>query len=543
VLSAATEATALPNTTTVATFTDSDSSDMAGDFTATIAWGDGVTTAGSVVGSNGSFTVQGGHTYADEGSDPAVVTLTHTADSAQATASGTVSVGEADVLAGQGTKIKANIHHAFSGVVATFSDTDTANVAGDFNATINWGDGTTTSGTVSGGSGSFAVSGTHQYAHPGHENVTVTLTDDAPGTATATANSTANVSSGAKNDFDGDAKSDLLLQRNPNSAHPDVMVELLNGTTIASSGTTAETKGWHVVAAGDFNVDGDEDIVLQNTDGTPQIWLMNGTSVTSTVTLANPGSAWHVIAAADFNGDGEPDLLFQNDNGTPMIWEMNGTSVTSTATLPNPGSSWKVIGAGDFNGDGNDDILFQNSDGTVTEWLMNGTSIVSAVAVGNPGGSFKAIGTGDFNGDGMSDILFQSNNGTPLIWEMNGTSILASATLSNPGADWRAIGTSDFNGDGMADILFQKGNGTPLIWEMNGTSVVSTFTLTSPGPQWKLQDDGPIGSGQSAAGSQQPTLRASTPDAASAALSAPGSYNLASSLPVPVGRTPFSLPT
>jgi hypothetical protein len=543
VLSAATEATALPNTTTVATFTDSISSDTAGDFAATVDWGDGVTTAGSVVGSNGSFTVQGGHTYADEGSDPAVVTLTHTADSAQATASGTVSVGEADVLAGQGTKIKANIHHAFSGVVATFSDTDTANVAGDFNATINWGDGTTTSGTVSGGSGTFAVSGTHQYAHPGHENVTVTLNDDAPGTATATANSTANVSSDAKNDFNGDTKSDLLLQRNPNSAHPDVMVELLSGQSISFSGTTPETKGWHVVAAGDFNVDGDEDIVLQNTDGTPQIWLMNGTSVTSTVTLANPGSAWHVIAAADFNGDGEPDLLFQNDNGTPMIWEMNGTSVTSTATLPNPGSSWKVIGAGDFNGDGNDDILFQNSDGTVTEWLMNGTSIVSAVAVGNPGGSFKAIGTGDFNGDGMSDILFQNNNGTPLIWEMNGTSILASATLSNPGADWKAIGTSDFNGDGMADILFQKGNGTPLIWEMNGTSVVSTFTLTSPGPQWKLQDDGPIGSGQSAAGSQQPTLRASTPDAASAALSAPGSYSLASGLPVPLGRTPFSLPT
>jgi hypothetical protein len=507
VLNSATEATALPNNTVVATFTDNVGSDMAGDFTATVDWGDGVTTTGTVVGSNGSFTVQGGHTYADEGSDPANVTLTHTADNAQATASGSVAVAEADVLAGQGTKIKANIHHAFTGVVATFSDTDTANVAGDFAASIDWGDGTTTAGTVSGANGSFAVSGTHQYAHPGHDNVTVTLTDDAPGTATATAHSTANVSSDAKNDFDGDTKSDLLLQRNPNSAHPNVMVELLSGTTIASSGTIAETKGWHVVAAGDFNVDGKSDIVLQNTDGTPQIWLMNGTSVTSTVTLADPGSAWHIIAAADFNGDGEPDLLFQNDNGTPMIWEMNGTSVTSTATLPNPGSSWRIIGAGDFNGDGTDDILFQNSDGTVTEWEMNGTTIVSAVAVGNPGRSWQAIGTGDFNGDGNADILFQNNNGTPMIWEMNGTSIISSATLPNPGAPYTAIGTSDFNGDGMADILFQRSNGPPLIWEMNGTSVVTSFTLPSPGPQWKLQDDGPISPANA-----QPTAKLSAPD-------------------------------
>jgi hypothetical protein len=515
VLSAATEATALPNNTVVATFSDSVSSDMAGDFTATIAWGDGVTTTGTVVGSNGSFTVEGGHTYADEGSDPASVTLTHTADNAQATASGSVAVAEADVLAGQGTAIKTNIHHAFTGVVATFSDTDTANVAGDFTATIDWGDGTTTAGTVSGGSGTLAVSGTHQYAHPGHENLTVKLTDDAPGTATATAHSTANVSSGANNDFNGDTKSDLLLQFNPNSSHPDVMVELLNGTTIASSGTTSESKGWHVEASGDFNGDGTSDIVLQKTDGTPQIWLMNGTSVTSTVTLADPGSAWHVIAAADFNGDGNPDLLFQNDNGTPMIWEMNGTSVTNTATLPNPGSSWRVIGAGDFNGDGNDDILWQNSDGTVTEWEMNGTTIVAAVAVGNPGGSWQAIGTGDFNGDGKSDILFQNNNGTPMIWEMNGTSIMSSAVLTNPGAPYTAIGTSDFNGDGMADILFQRSNGPPLIWEMNGTSVVTSFTLPSPGPQWKLQDDGPIQSGQTAASSQPPALHLSAPDTGS----------------------------
>ena len=489
VLTAATEATALPNNTTVATFTDNVSSDMAGDFTATIAWGDGVTTAGTVVGSNGSFTVEGGHTYADEGSDPASVTFTHTADNAQATASGSVAVAEADVLAGQGTKIKTNIHHAFTGVVATFSDTDTANVAGDFAATIDWGDGTTTAGTVSGGSGTLAVSGTHQYAHPGHDNVTVTLSDDAPGTATATAHSTANVSSGANNDFNGDTKSDLLLQRNPNSAHPDVMVELLNGMTIASSGTTSETKGWHVEAAGDFNGDGKSDIVLQNTDGTPQIWLMNGTSVTSTVTLADPGSAWHVIAAADFNGDGSPDLLFQNDNGTPMIWEMNGTSVTSTATLPNPGSSWKVIGAGDFNGDGN------------------------------------------------SDILFQKNDGTPMIWEMNGTSIISSAVLTNPGAEWTAIGTSDFNGDGMADILFQRSNGPPMIWEMNGTSVVTSFTLPSPGPQWKLQDDGPIQSGQTAAGSQPPALHLSSPDTGTAIGSA-GLSGLAGAGPT-VSSLPF----
>jgi hypothetical protein len=535
VLSAATEATALPNTTTVATFTDNDSSDMAGDFTATIAWGDGVTTSGTVVGSNGSFSVEGGHTYADEGSDPAVVTLTHTSDQLQATASGSVAVAEADVLTPHGTAIRANVHHAFSGVVATFSDTNAANVAGDFTATINWGDGTTTSGTVSGGSGSFAVSGTHTYAHPGHENLTVTLNDDAPGTATATAQSTANVS-GAKNDFNGDGKSDLLAQRSSTS-HPDVLVELLNGTTIASSATITTPKGWSVDASADFNGDGDADIVLQNTNGTPQIWLMNGTSVTSTVTLANPGSAWHVIAAGDFNGDGNPDLVFQNTNGTPQIWLMNGTSVTSTATLTNPGSSWRVIGTGDFNNDGNADILWQNLNGTPMIWEMNGTSVIASATLPNPGSSWLAIGTGDFNGDGKADILFENNSGTPMIWEMNGTSIASQATLTSPGASWLAVGTSDFNGDGMADILWQNANGTPMVWEMNGTTVATSFTLPNPG-NFVLKDDGPIPANQMGPGSHGPTLRGSSPDTAGAI--APDVSSLAANpSPVSSGRLPL----
>ncbi|HSU84716.1 MAG TPA: hypothetical protein VLR69_20040, partial [Thermoanaerobaculia bacterium] len=48
-------------------------------------------------------------------------------------------------------------------------------------------------GTVSGGGGSFVVSGSHTYTAGGKFFVTVTLADDAPGTATATVTSTANV--------------------------------------------------------------------------------------------------------------------------------------------------------------------------------------------------------------------------------------------------------------------------------------------------------------------------------------------------------------
>jgi PKD repeat protein len=189
---AATEGTAFNGV--VATFTDSRAGAMVGDFTATINWGDGTMTAGTITANGGGvFSVSGMHTYGDEGSFSVPVQITDTVSAMTATTTSTANVAEGDALTGHPVTVAATAGVPFTGTVATFTDTFAGNVPSDFLATINWGDATVTAGTVTGGSGTFSVSGTHTYAAPGTYTVTVTLTDDAPGTATATATSTANV--------------------------------------------------------------------------------------------------------------------------------------------------------------------------------------------------------------------------------------------------------------------------------------------------------------------------------------------------------------
>jgi hypothetical protein len=180
----------------VATFSDSNGANTVSDFAATIDWGDGTTSAGTLTGSGGSFTISGSHTYADEGSFTVTSIVTDDAPgTASATATGTAAVAERDILTTAASQPTTATTEAtsFSGAVAVFNDTNTSNVAGDFAATIDWGDGTTTAGTVTGGTGSFTVSGSHTYADEGSFTLKTTLTDDAPGTATATASSTATV--------------------------------------------------------------------------------------------------------------------------------------------------------------------------------------------------------------------------------------------------------------------------------------------------------------------------------------------------------------
>ncbi len=77
----------------------------------------------------------------------------------------------------------------FSGVVASFTDTDTDG-AGSYAATIDWGDGQTSTGTIapSGVLGEFTVTAAHTYADEGAYAFTVTVSD-ADGSIASTAGS------------------------------------------------------------------------------------------------------------------------------------------------------------------------------------------------------------------------------------------------------------------------------------------------------------------------------------------------------------------
>jgi probable HAF family extracellular repeat protein len=212
-------------------------------------------------------------------------------------------------------------------------------------------------------------------------------------------------------DFDGDGKSDMLWRQNTGA----LAMWTMNGPSVTSSATVTYQGSdltpdatWNVVGVGDFDGDSRADLLWRQSSGALSVWSMNGASVTSSAAATyqggnlTPDATWSVAGIGDFNGDGHADVLWRQSNGTLAMWLMNGSTITSSAAITYqggalaPDASWSAVEIGDFNGDGNADILWrQASTGTVSEWIMNGSQVTStAIALGRARCELAGAGQG-----------------------------------------------------------------------------------------------------------------------------------------------------
>lgn len=88
------------------------------------------------------------------------------------------ALGRLSAIGGTGQNFTATHGVGFTGGVASFVDGTPTAAATNFTATIHWGDGTTSSGTISGSTGGpFTVKGTHTYSAAGTYHPYAALSD------------------------------------------------------------------------------------------------------------------------------------------------------------------------------------------------------------------------------------------------------------------------------------------------------------------------------------------------------------------------------
>ncbi len=188
-------------TGTVARFFDSDTTVNAASFTGIIHWGDGQASPATITSnSSGGFDVSGSNTFAQGGKLPISVDIQQfdsAGDDIELHNFANVTALPVLPLTAKGTTVNATAGTSITAVVSKFTSV-TGAATQDFTASINWGDGSTTAGTIVAAGKAFEVTGAHTYASAGSDVITVTLTNAGGATFTATSKAKIKAAKGVK---------------------------------------------------------------------------------------------------------------------------------------------------------------------------------------------------------------------------------------------------------------------------------------------------------------------------------------------------------
>lgn len=199
-----------------------------------------------------------------------------------------------------------------------------------------------------------------------------------------------------------------------------------------------------LIATADFNQDGIADIArivqpAEDRAGACTLQLLFGQKdgsfrqgFDSTLPEADPQS----MVAGDFNGDGNPDLLIGDENGSVTEFLGDGAgNLRSAGEIAHVGSVVSIA-AGDFNHDGVPDIAVSDfSANTVTIFLGSGNGSFRpewSFSLPMRGTAFY-LAAADFNKDGVPDLAITSGEeGMFVVMLANGNGTFTYApTLSN----------------------------------------------------------------------------------------------------------------
>ncbi|OYV18606.1 MAG: hypothetical protein CG439_1221 [Methylococcaceae bacterium NSP1-2] len=240
-------------------------------------------------------------------------------------------------------------------------------------------------------------------------------------------------------------------------------------------------------SVGDFNNDGKLDLATVNnySGDSVSVLLRNAanTDFNSTVNYVT-GNDPCSLSVGDFNNDGNLDLVTANQTSNTVSVLLRNTANTGFDAKVDyaTGAAPASVNVGDFNNDGKLDLVIANqSSNTVSVLLRNAANTGFEAKVDYATGSGTwSVSVGDFNNDGKLDLAtanFNDSSVSVLLRNAANTGFDAKVDYAM-GSCPISVSAGDFNNDGKLDLATANyGNGTASIL-LNNSISAATLTIT-----------------------------------------------------------------
>jgi hypothetical protein len=304
----------------------------------------------------------------------------------------------------------------------------------------------------------------------------------------------------SRDDFDGDGRADLLVRDVTGNKGGRWAMWTLVGQTVTSAGEAKLTPNldYAVISSDDFDGDAKADVLLRNAEnGRWSLFLMDGRIVKTAGEISGlpRGLQWQPVATADFNGDGRADVLVRNADSRWLMYLMDGLTILEVGApryVQDP--VYRIEGVADFNGDNRADILLRRPNGN---WFMYLNDGLDLAGLGKPSitrnTAWRTAAIDDFNGDGNADVLIRNRDDGRWSMTMLDGHVTVDAGLVDMTRNREVVvlETADYNNDGRADILMRHTSDVYetirwVMYQLDGTTVLEARQPDiTKNPDWK----------------------------------------------------------
>ncbi|MDH3439701.1 MAG: FG-GAP-like repeat-containing protein [Gammaproteobacteria bacterium] len=258
----------------------------------------------------------------------------------------------------------------------------------------------------------------------------------------------------ASADLDGDGLYDVI------AATPDQTSVYFNSgnRTLRTPGTAlGSSSGGNAVVTLDWNADGLPDVAVAGVSGSvARVWLNDGSGgVADSIDLdgVNVGRVY-AAAAGDLDLDGNDDLVVSGQNDAAVFLSSGGTSYTSRSL---PGSGGVDITIADLDNDAYPDAIMVDARDRAVRLMTNSGNGRDYSSQRLVRGSVSGVSAEDLNGDGDVDLLLAIDGedlelpeSKIVLQRSDGTFPAGSAIGASA---LRKMIAGDVDGDSIADII------------------------------------------------------------------------------------------